>query len=93
MAPQGPPEGSRACGAARLDRRDAGDPEAGICARPGLPPAAVQALKRALLGMKKPEHATALKGIYDIDGFVRRGTRTTIPSGTPLTLMDYRPRR
>src|SRR6266566_628519 len=45
-------------------------PEAGICARPGLPPAAVQALKRALLGMKKPEHATALKGIYDIDGFV-----------------------
>src|SRR6266567_1026138 len=27
-------------------------PEAGICARPGLPPAAVQALKRALLGMK-----------------------------------------
>jgi len=68
-------------------------PEAGICARPGLPPAAVQALKRALLGMKKPEHATALKGIYDIDGFVEARDADYDPVRDALTLMDYRPRR
>src|SRR5438046_9399433 len=68
-------------------------PEAGICARPGLPPAAFQALKRALLGMKKPEHATALKGIYDIDGFVEARDADYDPVRDALTLMDYRPRR
>jgi phosphonate transport system substrate-binding protein len=68
-------------------------PEAGICARPGLPPAAIQALKRALLGMKKPEHATALKGIYDIDGFVEARDADYDPVRDALTLMDYRPRR
>ena len=68
-------------------------PEAGICARPGLPPVAIQALKRALLGMKKPEHATALKGIYDIDGFVEARDADYDPVRDALTLMDYRPRR
>jgi phosphonate transport system substrate-binding protein len=68
-------------------------PEAGICARPGLPPAALQALKRALLGMKKPEHAAALKGIYDIDGFVEAHDADYDPVRDALTLMDYRPRK
>jgi phosphonate transport system substrate-binding protein len=68
-------------------------PEAGICARPGLPPVAIQALKRALLGMKKPEHATALKGVYDIDGFVEARDADYDPVREALTLMDYRPRR
>jgi phosphonate transport system substrate-binding protein len=68
-------------------------PEAGICARPGLPPAALQALKRALLGMKKPEHAAALKGIYDIDGFAEARDADYDPVRDALTLMDYRPRK
>jgi phosphonate transport system substrate-binding protein len=68
-------------------------PEAGICARPGLPPVAIQALKWALLGMKKPEHAAALKGIYDIDGFVEARDADYDPVRDALTLMDYRPRR
>jgi phosphonate transport system substrate-binding protein len=68
-------------------------PEAGICARPGLPPAAVQAIKLALLAMKKPEHAAALKGIYDIDGFVEAQDADYEPVKDALTLMDYRPNR
>jgi phosphonate transport system substrate-binding protein len=68
-------------------------PEAGICARPGLPPAALQALKRALLGMKKPEHAAALKGIYDIDGFAEARDADYDPVRDALTLMDYRPKK
>jgi len=68
-------------------------PEAGICARPGLPSAALQALKRALLGMKKPEHAAALKGIYDIDGFAEARDADYDPVRDALTLMDYRPRK
>jgi phosphonate transport system substrate-binding protein len=68
-------------------------PEAGICARPGLPPAAIQAIKRALLAMKKPEHATVLKQIYDIDGFVEARDADYEPVRDALTLMDYRPNR
>ena len=68
-------------------------PEAGICARPGLPPAALQALKRAMLGMKKPEHAAALKGIYDIDGFAEAHDADYDPVRDALTLMDYRPKK
>jgi len=66
-------------------------PEAGICARPGLPVAAIQAVKRALLGMKRPEHAVELKGIYDIDGFVEARDADYAPVRDALELMDYRP--
>jgi phosphonate transport system substrate-binding protein len=66
-------------------------PEAGICARPGLPAPALQAIKRALLGMKRPEHAAELKGIYDIDGFVLARDADYDPVRDALELMDYRP--
>jgi len=66
-------------------------PEAGICARPGLRADAREAVKRALLGMKKPEHAAALKGIYDIDGFVEARDADYDPVRDALALMDYRP--
>ena len=66
-------------------------PEAGICARPGLPATALQALKKALLGMKRPEYAAQLKGIYDIDGFVEARDADYDPVRDALTLMDYRP--
>ena len=68
-------------------------PEAGICARPGAPAAAIQAIKRALLAMKKPEHAAVLKQIYDIDGFVDARDADYEPVRDALTLMDYRPNR
>lgn len=68
-------------------------PEAGICARPGAPAAAVQAIKRALLTMKKPEHAAVLRQIYDIDGFVEARDADYEPVRDALTLMDYRPNR
>lgn len=68
-------------------------PEAGICARPGLPAAAIQAVKRALLAMKKPEHAAVLKQIYDIDGFVEARDADYEPVREALELMDYRPNR
>ena len=66
-------------------------PEAGICARPGLSPASVQSLKRALLAIKRPEYAAQLKGIYDIDGFVEGRDADYDPVRDALTLMDYRP--
>ncbi|MBI1725753.1 MAG: PhnD/SsuA/transferrin family substrate-binding protein [Candidatus Rokubacteria bacterium] len=66
-------------------------PEAGICARPGLPAAAIQAVKRALLSMKRPEHAAVLKQIYDIDGFVEARNADYDPVRDALELMDYRP--
>ena len=68
-------------------------PEAGICARPGLRVDAREAVKRALLGMKRPEHAAALKGIYDIDGFVEARDADYDPVRDALALMDYRPRK
>ena len=68
-------------------------PEAGICARPGLPAAQVQAIKRALLSMKRPEHTPVLKDIYDIDGFVEARDADYDPVRDALALMDYRPKR
>jgi phosphonate transport system substrate-binding protein len=67
-------------------------PEAGICARPGLRAGALEAVKRALLSMKKPEYATVLKQIYDIDGFVDARDADYEPVRDALTLMDYRPK-
>ncbi len=68
-------------------------PEAGICARPGLPPAQVAAIKRGLLSMKRPDHAAVLKDIYDIDGFVEGRDADYAPVRDALDLMDYRPKR
>jgi phosphonate transport system substrate-binding protein len=39
-------------------------PEAGICARPGLPAEPLARIKRALLSIKGPEHAAVLKESY-----------------------------
>jgi phosphonate transport system substrate-binding protein len=68
-------------------------PEAGICARPGLPPEEVAAIKRGLLSMKRPDHAAVLKDIYDIDGFVEGRDADYAPVRDALDLMDYRPKR
>jgi phosphonate transport system substrate-binding protein len=68
-------------------------PEAGICARPGLPAPQVLALKQALLSMKRPDHAPVLKDIYDIDGFVAGKDSDYGPVRDALSLMDYRPKR
>ena len=68
-------------------------PEAGICARPGLPPDQVAAVKRGLLAMKRPDHAAVLKDIYDIDGFVEGRDADYAPVRDALDLMDYRPKR
>jgi phosphonate transport system substrate-binding protein len=68
-------------------------PEAGICARPGLPAPEILALKRALLAMKRPEYAAVLKDIYDIDGFVEARDADYDPVRDALALMDYRPKR
>jgi ABC-type phosphate/phosphonate transport system substrate-binding protein len=43
--------------------------------------------------MKKPEHAAALKGIYDIDGFAEAHDADYDPVRDALALMDYRPRK
>ena len=66
-------------------------PEAGICTRPGLPPAIVARLKRALLDIKGPEHAHVLKQIYDIDGFVEGSDADYDPVRDALRLMNLRP--
>ena len=66
-------------------------PEAGICARPGLPPETVARVKRALLDVKKPEHAQVLKQIYDIDGFVEAADKDYAPVRDALELMNLRP--
>jgi phosphonate transport system substrate-binding protein len=68
-------------------------PEAGICARPGLPGEQLLALKRALLSMKRPDHTAVLKDIYDIDGFVEGRDTDYDPVRDALALMDYRPKR
>ena len=68
-------------------------PEAGICARPGLPADQVLAIKRALLSMKRPDHTAVLKDIYDIDGFVEGKDADYDPVRDALALMDYRPKR
>jgi len=66
-------------------------PEAGICARPGLPADTVARLKRALLAIKGPEHARVLKEIYDIDGFVEASDADYEPVRDALRLMNLRP--
>jgi ABC-type phosphate/phosphonate transport system substrate-binding protein len=62
-------------------------PEAGICARPGLPPDALARLKRALLSLKGPEHAALLKQVYDIDGFVEASDADYQPVRDAMELM------
>src|SRR5262245_17750093 len=62
-------------------------PEAGICARPGLPAETLSRVKRALLAMKGPEHAAVLKGTYDIDGFVEASDRDYEPVRDAMKLM------
>jgi phosphonate transport system substrate-binding protein len=62
-------------------------PEAGICARPGLPAETVVKVKRALLSMKSPEHAAVLKPIYDIDGFIEASDSDYEPVRDAMALM------
>jgi phosphonate transport system substrate-binding protein len=67
-------------------------PEAGICARPGLPAEAVARIKTALLAIKGPEHAALLKQLYDIDGFVEAADADYQPVREAVELMGFRPR-
>ena len=62
-------------------------PEAGICARPGLDPAVRDRLKTALLAIRGPEHATLLKQVYDIDGFIEASDRDYDPVREAMDLM------
>ena len=62
-------------------------PEAGICARPGLPADAVARIRRALLAIKGPEHAALLKQLYDIDGFTDAEDRDYEPVRDAMALM------
>jgi phosphonate transport system substrate-binding protein len=66
-------------------------PEAGICARPGLPAEPLARIKRALLSIKGPEHAAVLKEIYGIDGFVEASDADYRPVRDAMMLMDLRP--
>jgi phosphonate transport system substrate-binding protein len=66
-------------------------PEAGICARPGLPAEPLARIKRALLSIKAPEHAALLKEIYDIDGFIEASDRDYQPVRDAMTLMNLTP--
>ena len=43
--------------------------EAGICARPGLDPKLVDAMREALFALNAPEYKPLLKRLYSIDGF------------------------
>jgi phosphonate transport system substrate-binding protein len=66
-------------------------PEAGICARPGLPAEALARIKRALLSIKAPEYAALLKEIYDIDGFIEASDRDYQPVRDAMALMNLSP--
>ena len=66
-------------------------PEAGICARPGVPPEPLARVKRALLSIKAPEYAALLKEIYGIDGFIEADDRDYQPVRDAMTLMDLGP--
>jgi len=66
-------------------------PEAGICARPGLPAEPLARIKRALLSIKAPEHAAVLKEIYGIDGFIEASDADYRPVRDAMILMDLRP--
>jgi len=62
-------------------------PEAGICARPGLPADSLARLKQALLSIKAPEHAAVLKQLYDIEGFIEAADRDYDPVRDAMSLM------
>ena len=66
-------------------------PEAGICARPGLPADTLARVKKALLAMKPPEYATVLKDIYNIDGFVEASDADYQPVRDAVALMGLGP--
>ncbi len=66
-------------------------PEAGICARPGVPAEALAKVKRALLSIKAPEHAALLKQIYDIDGFIEASDGDYQPVRDAMALMNLSP--
>jgi phosphonate transport system substrate-binding protein len=66
-------------------------PEAGICARPGLPAEPLARIKRALLSIKAPEHAAVLKESYGIDGFIEASDADYRPVRDAMLLMDLRP--
>ncbi|HKW91526.1 MAG TPA: phosphate/phosphite/phosphonate ABC transporter substrate-binding protein [Methylomirabilota bacterium] len=68
-------------------------PEAGICARPGVPAEPLARVKRALLSIKGPEHAALLKQIYDIDGFIEASDRDYEPVRDAMKLMNLSPPR
>jgi phosphonate transport system substrate-binding protein len=68
-------------------------PEAGICARPGVPADALARVKRALLSIRAPEHAALLKQIYDIDGFVEASDADYQPVRDAMALMNLSPPR
>jgi phosphonate transport system substrate-binding protein len=68
-------------------------PEAGICARPGVPVEPLARVKRALLSIKGPEHAALLKQIYDIDGFIEASDRDYEPVRDAMKLMNLSPPR
>ena len=68
-------------------------PEAGICARPGVPAEPLGRVKRALLSIKGPEHAALLKQIYDIDGFIEASDRDYEPVRDAIKLMNLSPPR
>ena len=68
-------------------------PEAGICARPGVPAEALAKVKRALLSIKAPEHAALLKQIYDIDGFIEASDADYQPVREAMALMNLSPPR
>jgi len=66
-------------------------PEAGICARPGVPAEPLAKLKRALLAIRGPEHAAVLKEIYGIDGFIEASDGDYQPVRDAMALMDLHP--
>lgn len=66
-------------------------PEAGICARPGVPAEALAKVKRALLSIKAPEHAALLKQVYDIDGFIEASDADYQPVRDAMQLMNLSP--
>ena len=68
-------------------------PEAGICARPGVPAEPLARIKRALLSIKAPEYAALLKEIYGIDGFVEAADQDYRPVRDAMALMNLTPPR
>lgn len=66
-------------------------PEAGICARPGVPAELLARLKRALLSIRGPEHAAVLKEIYGIDGFIEAADGDYQPVRDAMALMNLGP--